>query len=109
MNTNGTILVSGTDINNIHIWDPRTYKQIIKLEGHSDIVKALIVSEDGTQIISSGSDSTIKVWSAGQRKCVKTIRVHSKGSVTTVRSVQNAIDRRIEKHVKLFPFLKSFQ
>lgn len=47
--------------------------------GHTDNVKALLVNRDGTQVISGSSDGTIKLWSLGQQRCVKTIRVHEEG------------------------------
>lgn len=51
----------------------------MKLKGHSENVKALVVSVDGSQIISGSSDGTIKLWSVGQQQCIQTIQVHSEG------------------------------
>lgn len=47
--------------------------------GHTDNVKALVLSRDGTQCLSGSSDGTIKLWSLGQQRCITTIRVHSDG------------------------------
>ena len=42
----------------------------MKLKGHSDNVKALVLNRDGTQCVSGSSDGTIKLWSLGQQRCV---------------------------------------
>ena len=34
----------------IRVWDPRSCNMLMKLTGHLDAVKALIVSQDGTQV-----------------------------------------------------------
>jgi WD40 repeat protein len=47
--------------------------------GHTDNVKALVLSRDGTQCLSGSSDGTIKLWSLGQQRCITTIRVHTDG------------------------------
>lgn len=39
--------------------------------GHSDNVKALVVSRDATQCVSGSSDGTIKVWSLGGQRFVE--------------------------------------
>lgn len=38
------------------------------LVGHTDNVKALVVSRDGTHCISGSSDGSIKVWSLGGQR-----------------------------------------
>lgn len=79
MNPSGTIIVSGSTENALRIWDPRSCTRIMKLKGHSENVKSLVVSADGQQIISGSSDGTIKIWSVGQQQCVQTIQVHEEG------------------------------
>lgn len=79
MNTSGTVIVSGSTEKVLRVWDPRTCQKLMKLKGHSDNVRALVLSRDGTQCISASSDGTIRLWSLGQQRCVATLRVHDEG------------------------------
>jgi len=77
-NTEGNILVTGSPERIVRIWDTRQGKQVLKLTGHSDNVRALIVSEDGKWVISGSSDSSIKLWSiANVKRCVMTYNHYS--------------------------------
>ncbi len=39
--------------------------QVLKvLEGHTDYVRAVAVSADGSKIVSGSSDNTVRIWSA---------------------------------------------
>lgn len=68
MNPPGTIIVSGSTEKALRFWDPRTCAKLFKLKGHTDNVKALVVSRDGNHCISGSSDGSIKVWSLGQQR-----------------------------------------
>ncbi len=38
--------------------------QVVKvLEGHTDSVRSVAISPDGSKIVSGGADTTIRVWS----------------------------------------------
>lgn len=44
------------------------------LEGeHSDLIKKIQLSPDGTVLLSAGQDCTVKVWDLGSRRCMQTI------------------------------------
>lgn len=79
MNPAGTVIVSGSPENALRIWDPRTCNRLMKLRGHAENIRALVVSADGQQVISGSSDGTIKLWSLGQQRCIQTLLVHSEG------------------------------
>lgn len=68
MNPSGTIIVSGSTEKALRLWDPRTCGRLLKLKGHTDNVKALVVSRDGTHCISGSSDGSIKVWNVGSQR-----------------------------------------
>ena len=34
----------------LRVWDPRTCAKLVKLKGHTDNVKSLVLSRDGTQV-----------------------------------------------------------
>lgn len=79
MNPPGSVIVSGSAEKVLRVWDPRSCQKLMKLKGHSDNVKCLVLNKDGTQCLSGSSDGTIKLWSIGQQKCIHTFRVHSEG------------------------------
>uniref|UniRef100_A0A5S6R2H6 WD repeat-containing protein 48 homolog n=1 Tax=Trichuris muris TaxID=70415 RepID=A0A5S6R2H6_TRIMR len=79
MNTNGTVVISGSAEKVLRVWDPRTCQKLIKLRGHTDVVKAIVVSRDGTHCVSAGSDASIRLWHLGMQRCIGTIWCHSEG------------------------------
>ena len=50
MNPSGTVIVSGSTERVLRVWDPRSCAKLMKLKGHADNVKALILNKDGTQV-----------------------------------------------------------
>ena len=50
MNQPGSVIVSGSTEKVLRVWDPRTCHKLMKLKGHTDNVKALILNRDGTQV-----------------------------------------------------------
>ena len=40
---------------------------------HSDLIKKVQLSPDGTLLVSTGQDGTVKLWDLGLRRCVQTI------------------------------------
>ena len=55
----------------MRLWDARAGSKIVKLRGHSDNVRALALSHDGTKALSGGSDGTVKLWDVGLQRCVQ--------------------------------------
>lgn len=53
MNPPGNVIVSGSTEKVLRVWDPRTCQKLMKLKGHSDNVKALVINRDGTQVFMS--------------------------------------------------------
>lgn len=44
---------------------------VMVLEGeHSEFIKNISLSSDGTVLFSSGADCVVKVWDLGSRRCV---------------------------------------
>jgi len=50
MNSQGTVLASGSPENCIRLWDPRTCAKTMKLKGHTHNIRTLILNSDGTQV-----------------------------------------------------------
>jgi hypothetical protein len=57
-------------------WDPRSGSRLWRLRGHTENVRALMLSEDGTLCISGSADRTIRVWDVGMRRCVHVFDAH---------------------------------
>ncbi|CAG8499312.1 1077_t:CDS:10 [Ambispora leptoticha] len=76
-NPSGTVLASGSPEKIIRVWDPRTGKRIMKFTGHTDNIRAILVSNDGELILSGSSDTTIKLWSLTAQRCINTFTIHS--------------------------------
>lgn len=106
MSATGNVLVAGSTEKALRVWDPRSCEKKMKLKGHTDNVKALLVNRDGTQVLSGSSDGTIRLWSLGQQRCIASITVHREGvwalatpegdAVTSFNKVYSAgRDRRV--------------
>lgn len=72
------IMASGTE-KHIRMFDPRTNDKPMKMRGHSDNVRALVLNDDGTRALSAGSDGTIRLWDIGMQKNIATGFAHEEG------------------------------
>ena len=73
----GSILASGGPENVARVWDPRTGKSITKLVGHTDIIRDILISEDGETLMTASSDQTVKLWSMAAGRCMHTLTMHN--------------------------------
>jgi WD40 repeat protein len=55
-------LLVGYDSGQIYAWDWRRQQRITVLEGHSAPIKCMLISMDGTRVVSSSDDGTVKIW-----------------------------------------------
>ena len=66
-NRDGTRLASASPTDwNIKIWDVAAGKQLQSMRGHLNSPRAVAWSPDGSQVVSSASDGTLKVWAVDQ-------------------------------------------
>ncbi|KAK6035491.1 WD domain, G-beta repeat protein [Cooperia oncophora] len=63
----------------LRIWDPRTCQKIMKLRGHTENIRAVVISPDGTKCLSASADATVRLWDLGQQRCIATCLVHQEG------------------------------
>ncbi|KAK5687495.1 hypothetical protein LTS10_001633 [Elasticomyces elasticus] len=70
------VLASGGPESTVRVWDARSGKRITKLVGHTDNIRDLLVSQDGSTIMTASSDRTVKVWSTGAGRCMYTLTMH---------------------------------
>lgn len=71
-----TLLASGGPESTVRVWDCRTGKRVTKLVGHTDNIRDILVSQDGTTIMTASSDQTVKVWSTIAGRCMFTLTMH---------------------------------
>ncbi|KAA3468649.1 WD repeat-containing protein 48-like isoform X2 [Gossypium australe] len=87
MNDTGTLLVSGGTEKVLRVWDPRTGSKTMKLRGHIDNTRVLLLDSTGRWIgyilfsfrycLSGSSDSMIRLWDLGQQRCLHSYAVHT--------------------------------
>jgi WD repeat-containing protein 48 len=75
--TGSVLFATGGADHAVRLWDARTASKIATMRGHSDIVRALALSGDGTVAVSTSADRSVRVWDLGTRRCLRTIRAHS--------------------------------
>ncbi|KAI5362644.1 putative WD40/YVTN repeat-like-containing domain superfamily [Septoria linicola] len=71
-----SLLASGGPESTVRVWDSRTGKRVTKLVGHTDNIRDILVSQDGTTILTASSDRTVKVWSTIAGRCMFTLTMH---------------------------------
>ncbi|KAI8444084.1 WD repeat-containing protein 48 [Phakopsora pachyrhizi] len=73
----GTILAAGSPSRTVGLYDPRIPSRFAELVGHTDNVRAILLSNDGSHLLSASSDATVKLWEVGMRRCLYTFSHHS--------------------------------
>jgi WD40 repeat protein len=74
------LLVSGAFDRIVRLWDVSGTKQQLlrELQGHSDGIRSVVFSPDGSQLVSGSYDKTVRLWSVASGKLLKTLTGHSK-------------------------------
>jgi WD40 repeat protein len=80
---NGDLIATGSDGNQILLWDSRDGSLIKTLPGHQSGVSALAFSPDGTQLASGGGDKTVRLWNVGSGEQTAVFEGHL-SSISTV-------------------------
>lgn len=76
VNPSGSVIAVGSPEQHVKVWDPRSGKKSAELVGHTDNVRAVLVSEDGRFLLSGSADSTVRLWSLGEQRCLHTFTHH---------------------------------
>ena len=107
-------LVSGSNDNQLILWDLNQMHMIKKLKGHSGSVLSVSFSNDGDKIISGSTDNRIKIWDSHENdtnelikhdKTVTSIATSYKKSIIASASEDNSIklwDTISGKELKVF-------
>ena len=77
VNPSGAVIAAGSPEQHVKVWDPRSGKKCAELVGHTDNVRTVLVSEDGRFLLSGSADSTVRLWSLGEQRCLHTFTHHA--------------------------------
>ena len=77
LSVRGAIMASGGPESIVRLWDANTGKRITKFVGHTDNVRAILISQDGETVMTASSDQTVKVWSLTAGRCMYTLTMHN--------------------------------
>ncbi|KAJ7252791.1 hypothetical protein B0H12DRAFT_1233874 [Mycena haematopus] len=73
----GHAIASGGPERVVRLWDPRTGKRSGKLVGHTDNIRAILLSEDAKYLLTGSADASIKLWSLATQRCLHTFTHHA--------------------------------
>ncbi|KIJ53413.1 hypothetical protein M422DRAFT_222750 [Sphaerobolus stellatus SS14] len=73
----GSMIASGSPERVVRMWDPRSGRRTGKLVGHTDNIRAIILSDDGRYLLTGSADASIKLWSLASQRCLHTFTHHT--------------------------------
>lgn len=68
-----------------HCW--LMHLQVCKLRGHTDTVRCLLLTADGSKLVSGASDGSIKLWDVGMGRAIQVRRNLLRGAAVRERTV----------------------
>lgn len=57
----------------IHIWCPKELTHIHTLNGHRDVITALVFRKDSHQLFSASNDRSVKIWSLDEMAYIESL------------------------------------
>lgn len=77
MASDGKILASATNKYSSRLWSVPDGRLLATLEGHTNFLRASVISPDNKLIATGGQDNTIKLWSIPDGRLLNTLQGHS--------------------------------
>ncbi|KAG1750625.1 uncharacterized protein EDB91DRAFT_1108492 [Suillus paluster] len=87
----GHAIASGSPERVIRMWDPRSGKRTGKLVGHTDNIRAILISDDSRYLLTGSADASIKLWSLSSQRCLHTFAYHT-DSVWSLHSTHSSLE-----------------
>ncbi|KAH7889662.1 hypothetical protein F5I97DRAFT_1996070 [Phlebopus sp. FC_14] len=87
----GHNIASGSPERVIRMWDPRSGKRTGKLVGHTDNIRAILISDDARYLLTGSADASIKLWSLSSQRCLHTFTYHT-DSVWSLHSTHPSLE-----------------
>jgi WD40 repeat protein len=85
------LVVSGSYDRHLVWWDAATGQVVRAQEAHQGWIRDLVVTPDGTRLVSAGDDMLVKVWETDTGKLLRTLEGHAtrtpQGHVTALYAV----------------------
>ncbi len=85
----------------LKLWDLTTATCVHTLEGHTNHIRAVAYSPDGSRIVSGSEDETLRIWDSHTGECLKVLPGHQ-GSIWSVacapphRLVSGSMNQRVK-------------
>lgn len=76
-NHSGSVIATAGLDGVVRGWDPRMRDSAFELVGHEDIIRTMVMSSDGQHVLSGSSDSTVRLWSTNEQRCMHTYTHHN--------------------------------
>lgn len=74
-----TLVAAGCSDKRVYVWDVESGEIRFALEGHTDNVRGVAFSLDGSMLVSSSDDGTLRIWDSTMGKQVRIFRGFSAG------------------------------
>ncbi len=91
-------ILSCSEDNTLCIWETKSGKCLLTLNGHTDKVRHNACS---SFIISASFDKTLKVWDSQTRKCVQSLNLEGHGTWGRVITLSAAVFQWMERKLLL--------
>lgn len=80
INKSGEWLAFGSSkLGQLLVWEWQSESYILKQQGHSDSMNAIVYAPDGQRIVTTADDGRIKVWDVESGFCIVTFTEHTSG------------------------------
>jgi WD40 repeat protein len=87
----------------LKLWDLTTATCVHTLEGHTNHIRTVAYSPDGSRIVSGSEDETLRIWDSHTGECLKVLPGHQ-GSIWSVACAppQRLVSGSMNQRVKLW-------